>query len=272
MAGVVLYRDEGIVLRTHKLSDADRIVTLLTRHHGKVRAVGNGVRKTTSRFGSRLEPFTHVDLQLSTGRSLHRVVQAEMLGPYGARIAADYARYTSGAVMLETADRLTAEEGEPATQQFRLLLGAVRAMAEGRYPADLVLDAYLLRAMAMAGFAPSFDDCARCGAQGPHDWFSVGSGGMVCARCRVPGSVRPSPATVALLTALLTADWHAALRSGPGERLEAHGIVAAYVPWHLDRTLRSLRHVHRGEPEAPDVSAQPSSEPVTVTVDEGGLR
>ncbi|MET0994701.1 MAG: DNA repair protein RecO, partial [Mycobacterium sp.] len=64
-----LYRDEGVVLRTQKLGEADRIVTLLTREHGRVRAVAKGVRRTTSRFGARLEPFMHVDLQLATGRS-----------------------------------------------------------------------------------------------------------------------------------------------------------------------------------------------------------
>ena len=67
---VPLYRDEAIVLRTHKLGEADRIITLLTRQHGRVRAVAKGVRKTTSRWGSRLEPFTHVDLQLAEGRNL----------------------------------------------------------------------------------------------------------------------------------------------------------------------------------------------------------
>src|SRR3712207_7379727 len=65
-----LYRDEGIVLRTQKLGEADRIVTVLTRRHGKVRAVAKGVRRTKSKFGARLEPFSHVDLQLYTGRTL----------------------------------------------------------------------------------------------------------------------------------------------------------------------------------------------------------
>ena len=64
-----LYRDEAIVLRTHKLGEADRIVTLLTRQHGKVRAVAKGVRRTTSRFGARLEPFMVVDVQCYEGRS-----------------------------------------------------------------------------------------------------------------------------------------------------------------------------------------------------------
>ena len=242
---MALYRDEAIVLRTHKLRDDDRIITMLTRHHGKVRAVAKGVRKTKSRFGSRLEPFTHVDLQLATGRDLDVVTQAEMLGPYGSAIAADYSRYTSGSTMLEVADRLSAEEREPATQQYLLLRNAVRALATERYPTDLVMDAYLLRAMAIGGFSPSFAVCARCGAPGPHAWFSVPSGGMVCRDCRVPGSTSPSPDTVTLLAALLSADWAAALTSSASARTEARGLVAAYVPWHLDRGLRSMRHGDR---------------------------
>ena len=74
-----LYRDEAIVLRTQKLGEADRIITMLTRGNGRVRAVAKGVRRTTSRFGSRLEPFTHVDLQLYTGRNLDIVSQAESI-------------------------------------------------------------------------------------------------------------------------------------------------------------------------------------------------
>jgi DNA repair protein RecO (recombination protein O) len=242
---VVLYRDEAVVLRTHKLSEHDRIITMLTREHGKVRAVGKGVRKTRSRHGSRLEPFSHVDLQMATGRTLDVVTESSTLGPHGAVIAADYGRYTAGTAMLEAADRLTSEEGEPAIQQFLLLLGAVRALAQDLYPADLMLDAYLLRAMAVGGFSPSFAECARCGAPGPHGWLSVPSGGVVCGRCRIPGSISPSAGTVRLLAALLTGDWDGAERSGDAERFEAHGIVAAYVPWHLDRGLRSLKHVDR---------------------------
>ncbi len=79
-----LYRDEAVVLRTHKLGEADRIITLLTRQHGRVRAVAKGVRRTTSRWGSRLEPFTHVDLQLAEGRNLDTITQAETIDPFHA--------------------------------------------------------------------------------------------------------------------------------------------------------------------------------------------
>ena len=243
--GVSLYRDEGVVLRTQKLGEADRIVTFLTRSNGRVRAVAKGVRRTTSRFGARLEPFMQVDLQLATGRSLDVVTQAETISPFGMSITGDYARYTAGTAVLETAERLSAEEREPAVQHYLLLVGALRSIAEGSHDPGLVLDAYLLRGLSVAGFAPSFADCARCGATGPHTFFSVSAGGMVCAACRPSGAVAPSAPTVALLAALLTGDWTVADASGRPVRREASGIVAAFLQWHLERGLRSLPLVER---------------------------
>lgn len=242
---VSLYRDEAIVLRTHKLGEADRIVTLLSREHGKVRAVGKGVRRTTSRFGSRLEPFMHVDVQLSTGRNLDVVTQAETLGPYGRRIGEDYTLYTAGTVMLETADRLVEAEREPAVQQYWLLVGAVRALATREHAPGLVLDSYLLRALAIAGWAPSFTDCARCGAPGPHHAFAVAVGGAVCGACRPPGAAAPAPETFALLAALLSGDWPVADVSAERHRAEGNGLVAAFCQFHLERRLRSLPMVER---------------------------
>ena len=246
---VHLYRDEGVVLRTQKLGEADRIVTLLTRAHGRVRAVGKGVRRTRSKFGARLEPFTHIDVQLYTGRSLDVVTQVETLTAFGAGLSADYARYTAGTAMLETAERLTAEEHEPAVQQYLLLVGGLRALAAGEHEAGMVLDAYLLRSLAVAGYAPSFDACARCGAPGPHRAFSVQAGGSVCPDCRTPGSASPDPATLTLLAALLSGDWATAQATPAKCRREGTGLVAAYLQWHLERGLRSLPLVERDYPE-----------------------
>jgi DNA repair protein RecO (recombination protein O) len=245
MEPVPLYRDEAIVLRTHKLGEADRIITLLTRQRGRVRAVARGVRKTSSRWGSRLEPFTHVDLQLAEGRSLDVVTQAETLTAFSSRLGQDYARYTSGTVMLETADRLIPEEHEPATQQFLLLVGGLRAMTAGEHGPAQVLDSYLLRSLAVAGYAPSFEHCARCGDEGPHRWFNPSMGGMLCVTCRVPGSAGPAAETVAVLGALLTGDWPVVAAADPRHLREASTLVAAYLAWHLERGLRSLEHVER---------------------------
>jgi DNA repair protein RecO (recombination protein O) len=241
---VNLYRDEGVVLRTQKLGEADRIVTLLTRENGRVRAVAKGVRRTRSKFGARLEPFMVVDVQLYRGRSLDIVTQAETLAPYGERLATDYPRYTAGTAMLETAERLT-EEGEPALQQYLMLVGGLRTLADGVHDSSLVLDAFLLRSLAVAGWAPSFHDCARCGAPGPHHAFAVASGGAVCPVCRPAGSVAPAPATLTLLAALLAGDWTVADGSEPRARREGSGLVAAYLQWHLERGVRALRLVER---------------------------
>src|SRR5690606_9195922 len=223
--GVSLYRDEGIVLRTQKLGEADRIVTLLTRRTGLVRAVGKGVRRTRSRFGARLEPFSHVDLQLHTGRSLDVVTQADTLHAYGSVLVTDYPRYTAGVAMLETAEKVVSVEKDPALRQFLLLWGGLRTLAEGAHDPRLVLDAYLLRSLAVAGYAPALEECAHCGVPGPRREFAVHAGGMVCALCRPAGSVKPSPAAVALMVALLRGDWESADASAERDRTECSGLV-----------------------------------------------
>ena len=162
------YRDDGVVLRTQKLGEADRIITLLTRQNGRVRAVAKGVRRTKSRFGARLEPFTHVDVMLHPGRSLDVITQAEVIRPYGAPLAG-LSQVHRG--HRDAGDRRAVHpmEKEPALRQFLLLIGGLRTLGEtgedAREP-RLVLDAYLLRSLAVAGYAPALEECAHCGARG----------------------------------------------------------------------------------------------------------
>lgn len=242
---VSLYRDTGVVLRVHKLGEADRIVTLLTRRHGKVRAVAKGVRRTTSRFGARLEPFGHVDAQFYAGRSLDIVTQVQTVDAFGSGLVDDYGRYTTACAVLETADRLTPEEGEPALRLYLMVVGALRALSGRERDSGLVLDAFLLRAMAHAGWAPALRECARCGTPGPHAAFNVPAGGAVCPSCRPGGSARPSQDTFGLLDALLHGDWDEADAAPSAVRREASGLVAAHLQWHLERQLRSLPLVER---------------------------
>ena len=297
------YRDDGVVLRTHKLGEADRIITLLTRHNGRVRAVAKGVRRTKSRWGARLEPFTHVDVMVHSGRSLDVITQAEVIRAYGKPLVSNYPKYTAGVAMLETAERFTPVEKEPAIRQFLLLIGGLRALGDAIEPsladtddpaADvpggdgtgdalaaeaaapeaprdprMVLDAYFLRSLTFAGYAPALEECARCGAPGtavnrgntrsadddgdavtagtakPLVAFALAAGGMVCAGCRPPGAASPAAQTVALMAALLSGDWDKAMRSERRQRVECSGLVAAYLQWHLEHSIRSLRHVER---------------------------
>lgn len=241
--GVVpTYRDEAVVLRTHQLGEADRIITMLGKHRGKIRAVAKGVRRTTSRFGSHVEPFMVVDLQCYEGRSLDVIQQAESLGAYGSPIAADYASFTAANVIVETADRLT---DEPSLQQYLLLVGALRALARGDHGPSLILDSYLLRALSIAGWAPSFGDCAVTGAPGPHTAFVAQLGGMVADAAAPPGAPRLTPATIELLGALLSGEWVIADAADRSTRGQASGIIAAYVQFHLERGLKSFTHLDK---------------------------
>ena len=249
---VLGYRDDGVVLRTQKLGEADRIITLLTRQNGRVRAVAKGVRRTKSRFGARLEPFTHVDLLLYAGRSnLDTVTQADSIRAYGEPLASDYPRYTSGVAMLETAERFAPEEKQPAQRQFLLLVGGLRTLGEGAHAPRLVLDAFLLRSLAVAGYAPALDECAVCGSpdlsaakgDGGSRVFAIAAGGLTCRSCRPAGAVTPSAHTVALMGALLRGDWAQADSAERRHQVECSGLVAAYLQWHLEHSIRSLRHV-----------------------------
>ena len=235
------YRDEAVILRTHKLGEADRIVTMLSRRHGKVRAVAKGVRRTSSKFGSRLEPFMVADVQLYEGRSLDIVQQAESLGSYGADIAAHYDRITSANAMVETADRLSESEATP--EQYLLLVGGLRALSRGEHSPRSILDSYLLRVMALSGWAPSLTDCARCGMPGPHTTFVAQLGGVVCRNDAPAGSPRVAETTLALLRSLMAGEWDVIDAASVQETSAASGLIAAYAQWHLERGIRSLAHV-----------------------------
>lgn len=239
------YRDTGVVLRTYPLGEADRIVVLLTPNHGQVRAVAKGVRRTTSRFGSRLEPFNVSDLQLVHGRNLDIVSQAVGRKGWATPIAADYGKFTAATAMVEAAERITAEDESESAQHYRLLSGALAAVARGLHHPAAILDSYLLRAVSLAGWAPSFTDCARCGAEGPHVAFSAELGGTVCVNCRPPGALAPNEQTLEYLAALLTGRWDAVDDADPRVARAGAGIVSSYLQFHLERSVRSLHLVER---------------------------
>jgi DNA repair protein RecO (recombination protein O) len=233
------------VLRTQKLGEADRIITLFTREHGRIKAVAKGVRRTKSRWGARLEPASHVDLQLYSGRSLDTVTQAVSIENFGDVLSLDYQRWTVASAILEAAERFTSQEHEPALQQYLLVVGSLKAVAHETYDASLILDAYLLRSLAVAGYAPSLMNCSRCDAPGPHKYFSLVGGGSVCNTCKPSAAPTPHPETLELMQQLLSGDWASAMDSDTRFRREASGLIAAYLQWHLERDLRSLPLVER---------------------------
>lgn len=247
---VPTYKERAVVLRQHNLGEADRIVTLLTQDNGLVRAVAKGVRKSTSRYGARLDPLNLVELQLSISSNqqhnhsaLQTVGQVETISAFGSVATSDYAIWSVGQAMAETAEKIVGEE--PAYQQFVLLVGGLRALTEQSHDAGLVADAYTLRAMSVAGWGASFDECARCSAPGPHRWFSISSGGAHCADCRMPGCATPSAEAMQLMGALLAGDWETAEAIEGKARSEVTGIVNASLQWQLEREVKAIKHVDR---------------------------
>jgi DNA repair protein RecO (recombination protein O) len=235
------YKEQGVVLRSAKLGEADKIVTVMTQGSGKVRGVAKGIRKTTSRFGARLEPFTHVNLMLYRGRgSLDTITQAEIIAPHKA-IRDDLALFAAGETMLEAVDRV-AEEHERNVRLVLLLLSGLRALeAEPNDPAA-VAESFVLKLLSISGFHPSLTACAVCGSTDVQ-LFAAGLGGAVCAADAEPGAGHVSAAALDYLAAIGLADLGEAGRVEPPEarvRKESRGLLFGFAEYHLERRMKSV--------------------------------
>jgi DNA repair protein RecO (recombination protein O) len=232
-----LYKDEGIVLHAIKLGEADRIVTLFTRGNGKVRAVAKGIRKTKSRFGARLEPFSHVQLLIYRGRNLDTITSVDILTSFDA-VRTELHLYAAAAAMAEIVDKITPER-ERAAPTYSLLLAGLRALADGR--AGGTVPAFMIKLLSISGYHPQLRACAGCGSDFPLSAFSPAMGGVLCDRCRDedPGARRLGSDSLLLMRRLLAADFGA----GTESRTEAEvtDILRTYSEYHLERPLRSLK-------------------------------
>lgn len=229
------YRDTGIVLRTHKFGEADRVVVMLTRDHGKVRAVARGVRKTKSSIGARLEPMSHVDVSLRTGRELDTVGEVRLVESLP-NVRGDLARVQQGLSMVEAVDKMTPDR-EPVPVLFEMLVRGLRTLESD--PSPLVLGAFFLRLLATEGHAPNLDQCVRCGASEARFAFDLDDGGLVCPACGRGRSV--SGAAIEVMRAILGGRVREALEAGATPAAgEVNALAMDAMEHHLERRLRSL--------------------------------
>jgi DNA repair protein RecO (recombination protein O) len=232
------YREEGVVLRTWRLGEADRILSIVTPGQGKVRAVAKGVRKTTSRLGARVEPLSHVSMLCWRGRELDIVNQVEVLDHFR-HVRDDLDRMAPGMTMVEIVDHLSLER-HAAPELFRLLVGALRTLETT--PSPLVLAAFCWKLLGLEGVGPVVDRCARCGSSGPLVAFELTEGGLLCPSCRRGRAITPD--AVVLVQRVLGGELGRALTEPvtPACReLEQLGIEA--VEHVLDRRLRTPRNL-----------------------------
>ena len=237
---MALLRDEGIVLRTYKLGEADRIVVFMTRDNGKVRAVAKGVRKTASKFGSRLEPLSQVSLLLWRGRSeLDIINQVEVIARHQ-NIRGDLDRITAGLSMLEVVDQIT-QEAQVDTRTLDTLARALGVLDDLTRDPAMVAPSFFLRILEIEGAGPIVDACASCGDdQVDLVAFDLMEGGALCASCR---RGRPlSQEALALLRRIIGGELGGVLAGPPppGSN-EVTSLATEAMEAHLDRRLKAAR-------------------------------
>jgi len=234
--GQRLYRDQGVVLRSIKLGEADRIVTFMTEAHGKVRAVAKGIRKTGSKFGGRLEPATHVAFQCHRGRELDVVTQVETIDAHRA-LREHYGCLTHAVSMLEAVDQVALER-EPDPALYRMLERALRTLAE--QPSPAVSTAFFWKLLALEGLQPVVDRCTRCGGPGPFRAWDVGAGGVCCEACGLGG--RPMVAgTAETIARIVGGGLAGVLADPPDDRVlaEVERLAIVSLEGHSERRLKS---------------------------------
>jgi len=237
---MALYREEAVVLRSHKLGEADRIIVLYTRGRGKVRAVAKGVRRTRSKFGSRLEPASIVQLQLYEGRNLDIVTQAERSVTLG-NLRSNLDSYGRCAILLEAVDQV-ANEGDANPALFKLLTGALRELDHSGNA--LVVPAFVAKLLALEGVQPMVDACVSCGSQEDLVTLVLHEGGVLCRRCGRGGQPISNEARLAFC-AVLAGQVRLVLETTPdsvAQELEA--LAANMIEQHIERRLRASAVVY----------------------------
>lgn len=230
------YRDKAVVLRTYDMREADRIIVMMTESHGKVRAVANGVRKMSSRFGARLEPLSHVDVLLSKGKNLDTISQVELV-TNAKGIYEDLDRLTRGLAMLEAVDQLGLD-GEPTQHLYKMLVGALQWLADN--DSSLVLPAFYFKLLVAEGVGVQVESCVVCGAKADQIVaFDVFSGGAQCQNCRSGPSI--SQAGLKIIRGILGGQLNSmlALKESAATR-EVSDIATKCMEHHLERRLKSV--------------------------------
>ncbi|MFT7599969.1 MAG: DNA repair protein RecO (recombination protein O) [Acidimicrobiales bacterium] len=231
---MALYRDEGVVLRTYKLGEADRIIVLYTRNHGKVRAVAKGVRRTKSKFGARLEPAAVAFLQLYEGRNLDIITQAEtaVVQPL---LRSDLERFGRASVLLEIVDQV-AIEGEANQAMYKVLTGALAELERAGNP--LVVPAFVAKVLVLEGVQPLLDACVRCGTGEDLVAIDLSEGGVLCREHRQGEPI--SAATRSAFQAVFEGRVREVLEHTPPSTVhELEGMASRMIEQHLERRLRS---------------------------------
>lgn len=228
------YQDQALILRTQNLSEADRIIIMLTKNHGITHAIAKSIRKPTSKFGARLEPYMHTHITLNHGRGkLPTITAAHTLHPYTATIMANYHTYTTANTIAETCETLTTNTTH-TTNHYTLTHGALAALTNTTHPPQRILASYLTRAMTLAGWPLTTNHCP----QHPHN------------HCTTNHPHTPlTPQQTTYHNALTTGNWHTINNTNTTTANTTLNLLLQTTEYHLEKPLKTRTHL---EPETPN--------------------
>jgi DNA repair protein RecO (recombination protein O) len=243
------FRLEAVVLRHADWGEADRLLTLYTREHGKVRAIAKGARKVKSRKAGHLEPFTRVTLQLARGRDLLIVTQAETIDAYQP-LREDLIKTGYASYLVELLDRFTYEEESENYNIFRLLTASLSRVAN-EPDLWLAIRYYEVHLLDHLGFRPQLFECANCREeiQAVDQFFSAAQGGVLCPRCGValPGVWEVSVEALKYLRHFQRSSYAEAQRARPSPQVrnEVEALMQRYLTYLLERELNTPGFIKR---------------------------
>ncbi|MFQ5574329.1 MAG: DNA repair protein RecO [Terriglobia bacterium] len=247
------YRTRGVVLKSFDFGEADRIITIYSETKGKIKAVAKGVRRTKSRFGGRLEPFTYVDLLLVRGRNLDTITGADIICPFSG-IKLDLDKTACGFAIVDLLDKIAAGT-EPDLKVFYLLLNTLELLDRGATETGALLAAFDLKIMCLSGYLPELTVCGFCkdSELETGSLFSFERGTMVCPSCAgQAGTAKKTGAeTLDFLRSVVSSEMTevAPVELSAGARNESIAWVRDYVDYYLGARLKSREYLQKIEGE-----------------------
>ena len=230
-------RCEAILLAVGDYGEADRLVTLLTLEHGKLRAIAKGAKRSIRRFGATLEPFAHVSAEVVIKSGLSRILGADAATIFP-RIREDLLKIAYAGYACECTDQLL-PEGLASSRLFRLLVAYLEHLDRSPpTPSDRRF--FEVNLLNILGYRPSLSECSSCGIglSGSSERYADGTGNLRCGRCGRSSST-VSAGTVNLLESSLRTGRFGVVDFNQAELKEAGFILDPAIASHVGRPLKS---------------------------------
>ncbi|HYE11140.1 MAG TPA: DNA repair protein RecO [Patescibacteria group bacterium] len=240
---MAITKTQGIVLKYTNLGEADKILTILTRNKGKIKAVAKGCRKPKSSLLASSELFAFSEFVLYKGANLYQISQADTRETFY-NLRNDLLKLSYAVFFVEMADAVSEEELS-SERLFLLLAKTLYYLAEGEIPIGIINEAYQLKLMDISGYRPSLQRCVHCGKNEVKEYkFDIEMGGVICSECEKFGKnvIRISPGTLETIRILLNTEISRlnTLKIDNTIFNEIDKLVKRFVEAHLDKRFKSL--------------------------------